>query len=95
MTINQDGLMTLNAVLHKESSDFYHQVLVAFDDGTGQYRNVMLNQTLDVCKFLTTPTYEPLLQLYYKQLIKHENNIPTSCPLGKNGGVSVIFFFFF
>lgn len=88
ITINQRGMLTLNAFLQKESSDYYSQVLVAFDDGTGTFSGVFLNKTIDVCKFLSTPSYETLIQLYYKALIKHENNLPAACPIG--GSVSIL-----
>lgn len=92
MTISQEGLMTLNSILHKESSDYYVQVIVSFDNGNGEYSNLFLNKTIEVCKFLTTPSYETLIQLYYKTLLKYENNIPAICPIG--GTVSKFFLSF-
>lgn len=89
MTINQEGLMTVNTFLHKESSEYYAQVIVSFDDGNGKFSNTFLNKTIEICKFLTTPSYETLMQLYYKALMKYENNIPSICPLG--GSVSTFF----
>lgn len=82
VTVNMAGLMTANINLHEKSSDYYVQLIVAFNDDTGNFGNVFLNRTIDVCKFLSTPSYEALVQLYYKQLLKHENNIPKACPIG-------------
>lgn len=82
MTINQEGQMTLNTFLPKPSSDYYVRVIVSFDDGNGEYSNLFLNKTIELCKFLSTPSYETLIQLYYKALLKYENNIPTQCPIG-------------
>lgn len=84
MTVNQEGLMTMNAFLYKTSSDFYVHLIVSFDNGDGKFANVFLNKTVEVCKFLSTPSYETLIQLYYKELMKHENNIPASCPFTEN-----------
>lgn len=81
-TINQEGLMTIHSFLHKESADYHFQVIVAFEDVNGMYSNTFLNKTIAVCKFLTTTSYEPLIQLYYKALKKYDNNFPNGCPIG-------------
>ncbi|KAJ6645473.1 hypothetical protein Bhyg_00679 [Pseudolycoriella hygida] len=80
-TISQNGMMTLNSFLYKPIADYYMQVTISFDDGTGNYGNTFINKTIDICKFFSTPTYEPIIQLYYKALMKHENNFPTICPI--------------
>lgn len=91
MTINQQGQMTINTFLPKESSEYYMQVIVSFDDGSGKFTNMFLNKTVEICKFLSTRSYETFMQLYYKKLMKYENNIPTVCPLG--GSVSTFLYF--
>lgn len=87
MTISQKGLLSMYTFLHKESSNYFIQVAVMFDEGNGKYDNVYLNKTIDLCKFLSTPSYEELIQIYYKILLKYENNFPSNCPMG--GGVSI------
>lgn len=81
-TINQEGLMSIHAFVHKQSEDYYLQLIVAFEDDKGMFSNTFLNKTITVCKFLSTPSYEPLIQLYYKTLKKFDNNIPDGCPIG-------------
>lgn len=92
ITINQKGMLSLNSFLHKESSDYYMQVAIAFDEkDDGKFESIFLNKTVDICKFLSTPSYETLLQIYYKAVLKYENNLPTQCPIG--GKVSRFLFY--
>lgn len=84
MTLSQEGLLNIHSYLSKESSDYYAQLIVSFDDGNGTFSNALIDKTIEVCKFLSTPTYESLIQLYYKQMIKYENNLPVACPIGGN-----------
>lgn len=90
MTINQKGLLSMNTFLHKQSRDYFMQIVIAFDEGNGKFDHIYLNKTVDMCKFLSTPSYETLIQIYYKKMLKYENNFPTECPIG--GGVSIFLF---
>lgn len=55
---------------------------VMVDSGNGLYDLEYLNRTINICRLLGDPKYEPFLQLVVRTTLP-SSNFPKKCPIGK------------
>ncbi|XP_037032988.1 uncharacterized protein LOC119071962 [Bradysia coprophila] len=78
-----DDQMRLN-VYFLSSTEIYPFVnaRVMVDSGNGLYDLEYFNRTVNVCRLLSDPKYEPFLQLVARTTLP-ASNFPKRCPIGK------------
>lgn len=55
---------------------------VMVDTGNGLYDMEYYNRTVNICRILSDPKYEPFLQLVIRTTLP-ASNFPKKCPIGK------------
>lgn len=61
---------------------YYTKSLIKIETSDGIYGLELINKTLDTCKFFDDPTYEPIVQVFYRELTR-TGTFPKRCPIEK------------
>ncbi len=60
----------------------YVQAVITIETSDGIYDLQLINKTIDGCKFLHNPGYEPIVQVFYRELTR-TGTFPKRCPFTK------------
>ncbi len=84
-SLSDDGALFLYVTPSQDVHQAYLNFGVKFStDGSDNFQNSFLNKTINFCKLLSEPRYEPLIALGYKIVLKMQNTqLPERCPLKK------------
>lgn len=78
-----DDQMRLNIVFRTSINiSPFLNAAVMVDNGNGLYDMEYFNRTINICKLLSDPKYEPFLQLVVRTTLP-ASNFPKKCPIGK------------
>ncbi|KAJ6640897.1 hypothetical protein Bhyg_05830, partial [Pseudolycoriella hygida] len=81
-TLNADGSLDTEWILTKNMPEMLFHIELYLDSGSGKYEMELLNKTINLCRLLREPRYEPLFQIVYKMILQY-SNYPTKCPIPK------------
>lgn len=84
-TMSENGAASLFLKPSRDLNNVFATVVLNFSpDGSANFNANFINKTIDFCKLLHVPRYEPLIKLTYKIISETENvHFPQRCPLKK------------
>lgn len=82
ITATKAGVHDVYINIRRSNMKLFANSIIDFETKKDEYGIHFMNKTFDVCKFLNSRRYEPLLQLLYDVVLENPTSLlPRRCPI--------------